>query len=272
MTSSAISVGAQPDACRSITELWKDDGWSVSTFRREDFGRIASNGSLFVQHLKGEGIIIRDDDGFLVNTFNSYVPRNSYWRDCKESIATIFLLDISKTKCYWELLCAADIAYVSTRNAAIMSLAEKRIFEFDFKTIVRRLASERNIGEELIDSILELRWFKHCYRNRVAGIDIGSKVEKALTGARALFGPLAGPFPRLGDYNTLRFIELTLVRATDPRDLDSLPSGHPLQQIWSVIIAPRPYPRITAINAKWLNNSMAVAEQHLGIKLKCSLY
>jgi hypothetical protein len=94
---------------------WRLAGWSIAKFTHQQMLDMAARGSLFLQHLKQEGLIVRDQDGFLVCVINHFRPRHNYENETCESFA--LLSDIASFRStYWPTLCAADIAYGAIRN------------------------------------------------------------------------------------------------------------------------------------------------------------
>ena len=105
---------------------WFASGWSVARFTQQQMIGMADRHSLFLQHLKQEGIILSDEDGFLSSIIQKYVPKLNYETELHDSFALLAALPRSPSA-YWPTLCAADIAYVSVRNIAISRLAERGI-------------------------------------------------------------------------------------------------------------------------------------------------
>lgn len=68
---------------RQLTRIWVGRGWSVAAYSPNRIQTMALRGSLFVQHLKREGIIILDNRGWLANLLSSAMPKRSYEADLR---------------------------------------------------------------------------------------------------------------------------------------------------------------------------------------------
>ncbi len=57
---------------------WADGGWSVASYTPKRLKKMANAGSLFVQHLKQEGLILEDTTGILNDILSAYEPKPDY--------------------------------------------------------------------------------------------------------------------------------------------------------------------------------------------------
>lgn len=234
---------------------YSTSGWSISKFTHQQLRDMASNGSLFLQHLKQEGAIIRDDDGFLGSIVANFRLRLEYGREARESFA--LLREITgRQATYWSSLCAADIAYGAIRNIAILQLAATKTYLFDYSELIDHFAFEAKLSSTTRDALLALRTLKHAYRKRLTTLAPEPILINALAGADQIFG-LSRHETEIGcmtsGYGGLRKLELYLVSRADPRELDLLLGDDPLVGAWELIRNPRGYrpPRGLA-DAAWL--------------------
>jgi hypothetical protein len=236
--------------------------WSISKFTHNQIRDMADRGSMFLQHIKQEGIIVRDDKGFLVSLMNGFHPRQEYESETRESFA--LLNDISGlSSTYWPTLCAADIAYGAIRNVAILRLASLGKYLFDFTDLIAHFSLKADLSSEESDALLDLRALKHGYRNRVATLSPHRVLAEALVVANKLFGKSRYTSTIGSDlmsgYRGLRLLELCLVKGADPRDLDSLSQHDPLAEAWAIIRDPR-YPKPKLANEAWLQKMRHIAD------------
>jgi hypothetical protein len=145
---------------------WVSAGWSVAGFTNEQIVGIAARGSMFLQHIKQEGQIVRDDERFLATVVDTFRPKENYEDELFDSRA--LLHDISRPPlAYWPTLCSADIAFGAIRNIAILSLASRRRYTFDYSDLIDHFAKEQQVSPARLDALRQLRTLKHGYRNRV---------------------------------------------------------------------------------------------------------
>jgi hypothetical protein len=233
---------------REATEAsrdWFGSGWSVTKCTHQQMQNMAHRGSLFLQHLKQEGIIVKDDDGFLSSIIHRFRPKHEYESELRDSFSLLSNLS-RKPLTYWPMLCSADMAYVAIRNIAISRLAERGIYTFDYADLIDHFTRKCRIALERSESLIQLRVLMHGYRNRRTGLSPWQALKDALAGAEELFGQRCGESSQAKGnqfgYWGLRSLELELVKMTDPRQLDILPTYDPLGRAWALIRDPRDYP------------------------------
>ncbi len=238
--------GAERDA---RTLEWSTDGWNVSAFDTPAFTRLAHVGSLFVQHVKQDGRIVRDDGGRLRRTLASYSPKAEYIGERNDALRQIAALPGEDGR-YWHDLCLADIVYVLIRNAAILHLGSRGQYCFSYDELIVRLANDLQLGEEPMRVLRCLRHLKHAYRSREARAEVQGLVD----GARETASQIA---KRVGGMDTSaiaagatndtyikrRLRELELAASLGPKVLDAIPADHPLGKVWQDMIRSAGYPR-----------------------------
>ncbi|HEV7411224.1 MAG TPA: hypothetical protein VGO01_22300 [Bradyrhizobium sp.] len=246
-----------------VSRAWSSAGWSVARFTHQKMLKMADRGSLFLQHLKLEGLIVKDDDGFLASVLDQYRPKQEYENELHDSFG--LLSDLSRLpSSYWPTLCSADIAYVAIRNIAILRFASRGIYTFDYSDLVEQLAHENSISAAKLHALRHLRILKHGYRNRLTKLCPWRVLEDALECAEDLFGQSCCAQPQnrfsVSGYRGLRMLERYLVMKADPRFLDRLPAHDPLATAWALIRDPRDYPKIIAIDDAWIQRIRLSAE------------
>jgi hypothetical protein len=248
-------------------ENWRRANWSVASFTECQMLDIASRGSLFVQHLKLEGIIVADKNGFLASTFAKYSPQPDCAREIEGSVALLRYVS-GLVLSDWGALCSSDIAYVAIRNVAIHQLASQGVYKFDYNDVVDGLGRSRRIDPASLKAVRGLRHFKYAYRNRIGVVGIHDALQKALREAEMLFElDIFGAEheePVLLDYAGLRVLELSLVDKVPPQYLDCLPSSDPLATPWAMICDPRGYPKPWKIDDSWISDVADLVRERFG--------
>ncbi len=153
------------DACRTQGNKWKSKGWSVATYTPQRLHKMADAGSLFVQHLKQEGLIVSDSGQVLSDILAGYSPKSDYSADIDQSVQALRLLEHVPEGLplqYW----SADLLYILIRNLGILRLANEGVYEFSFTAIAERLRNIEILNTNDIWVFAELRKAKSCYRSR----------------------------------------------------------------------------------------------------------
>lgn len=139
------------------------DGWSVATYTWRKLEAICLEGALFVQHLKLESTIHRDDNGRLADILASFRPKLDYSAEIAMNNQLLRLAQTypaSSSGALW----ATDILYVGLRNFGVLKLAELKKYVFSYHAILDELVSADIIDREAIGDLRALRWAKALYR------------------------------------------------------------------------------------------------------------
>ncbi|WP_321494164.1 hypothetical protein [uncultured Desulfobacter sp.] len=140
-------------------------GFSCGLYTWDRLARMKEKGSLFIQHLKQESLILKDEGFKLALFLNSYEVKPDYSKDIdytKSLIAsTEYIADDEIIK-GWVL----DILAVAVRNIGILKLANEGKYVFGFPYILKELESISVINKEMRWQLLQLRRWKQLYRNR----------------------------------------------------------------------------------------------------------
>ena len=236
---SAVSHAVQP---------YRRMGWNVSHFSKEEFEEMAASQSLFVQHAKQDGQLVRDDDGYLRKTLGGFRITRSYHREVKEAVTPIFSIGAAE-KGLWGRLFQADVLYVTVRNACILHRASVASPDFDFNRLVRWAAGTAGLSAEDTEHLLRLRRLKVAYRGREPLADtstVGDSIAAATKLALHLesaAGLITDSEETSNGYFELRGLERQLVTSVGPNFMDGLGAGHDLATLWSVICNPGAYTR-----------------------------
>jgi hypothetical protein len=244
-----LLIGSSSTSLDQAIARWTANAWNVSVFDRPAFTRMAEVRSLFIQHLKQEGRILCDADGFLASTLEQYTPKADYSAERNDALRQIAGLPVA-TGAYWSDLCLADIVYVLFRNAAILHLACSREYCFQYEMLTGRMANLFALSVREQACLLALRGLKHGYRRRESDLP----AERWVAEAQEVVDRIVTRLPDLvpssivngdttDDYYELRLYELELVRRIEPGRLDAMGPDDNLFAVWQQIRRAGPYPR-----------------------------
>jgi hypothetical protein len=204
-----------------------------------------------VQHLKVEGVFVRDDGGYLRDCLSRFQPADSYIEELKDALVPATWSMCDETG-YWARLCVGDILFVAIRNAAILHAATGGRHIYDYTLLIEHVVDAFGLSEGQRTALLELRAIKAAYRARQAGVDVGTSLRVAIGAMRLVQGAVLdlgtdrdnGFVPNR--YHALRRKELELVRLSDPRDLDRLDPSDARFALWQLVCNPADYPKLRA--------------------------
>lgn len=235
---------------RELTTLWKQRGWSVAGYTPSRFLRMIKAGSLFIQHLKLEGIIIEDNGGWLFDTLDKAKPKKSYIGDAVASVSLALPIErFDSDSLIRNYLITADLAYVAVRNFGICYLAEKKQLSFDYGHIVTCLGEDFGLAHREVKLLGSLRAGKVSYRDSKECACIDGSIGELRQLLSKLFTdrPLEqidynNPTRRLtGGYTMLRDFEAAIVARSGrcPTNLEFFSKA--LKKVWKWVQDPRTY-------------------------------
>jgi hypothetical protein len=224
------------------TAEWRASGWNVTRYDRSSFTRMAEVKALFIQHIKQEGKILCDDDNFLPGLLSNFSPKNCYELEKLASIRQ--LLQIPKgTSNPWTALCIGDISYVYFRNIAILHLASRGEYVFEYDRLVSSISNELKLSGEQRGALAKLRDAKHAYRERRLDMALISQVPTLRNTATLVCDSffrgrieIGGMSESVTDtYFRVRMAKLELLKSADPRAMDQLRPHEPGFNRWYLI-------------------------------------
>ncbi|CAN7423745.1 hypothetical protein [Mesorhizobium caraganae] len=248
-----LIIGDSQEAAVDECQRWKADGWNVSFFTQQHFTRLIDFQSLFVQHIKLEGIIIRDDNAHLKSQLEQFCPAKSYVADLKDALLPVDWIDRYEER-YWARLCIGDILFVAARNVGILYAATNGIHVYDYPTVIEYLSASFSLDASQRTALFSLRHLKAAYRARSTEIDATGALLKSvlvMKDIRDAISPLEDSPTRdflPNNYHALRRAELELVRNYDPRDLDRKTPSHEFFELWQLVCNPADYPKLRAMS------------------------
>ncbi len=276
-------------ATRPYVRELENKGYSVATFSHARLKRMVAAGSLFVQHLKMEGKIIHDTEHWLEDCLGGFSPKNSYEEDINKSFDLIRPLERLMDEISSCQL-ASDLGYVFIRNYAINRLACRRVYLFDYRSILEELQGVQRFSDLCLNRLIDLRKGKHAYRTGMShvakkslGHEVASSISEAcpelnLEAVSSSIGIRRFSLP----YATLRDCEAALLSKESFRSSARINKKR-LDQVQRLIRKPREYSwQVRSIDERWIasankliwsdmNNKTADASErasHYGIGVK----
>lgn len=265
-----LIVADDPKRRRQLEGKWAGEGWSVASYSPSRIRGMVRMGSLFIQHLKTEGIVVLDNCDWLANLLHSSEPKPNYKSDFQSALQLLKPLE-RLTSGYWQNLMAADLGFVFIRNAGIYTLADRGHYEFSYERIVKELAGDIELSRLEMDLLLRLRALKVAYRTRnrspgnsfdlntllevcskVAGVHISQSIS---ADAPIRLMPLR--------YATIRDVEARIIMKFTPPCLDQSMQTRELSSLWKMVTAPREYSwSIREIDSKWVATANRMLSQN----------
>lgn len=245
-----LVVASEKSRRDSIVNSWHRRGWSVAVYSPCRFLKMIEAKSLFIQHLRIEGIIVEDVNGWLTDRLQNAKPKQSYAADAQRSVILALPLErLDESVTIAQELVSADLAYVAARNFGVCYLADSGRLTFDYNQIIEGLGKEFPLSSSEVALLKSLRRGKVAYRNKrqcteVAGTvgelrDLLSKffVERPL-GEVDQNGPIRNL--RTG-YGTLRDFETWMVSRMRLGNVQLSQLGEDLCLVYKRICSPRNY-------------------------------
>lgn len=206
-----------------IVKYWRQLGWSVAEYTPSRILKMIQYGSLFIQHLRLEGMILEDKQGWLRVQLNQARMKKSYALDAQKSVSLALPIErLDHNKLINEEPIAADLAYISIRNYGICYLADRDRLTFDYSEIVKELAKDFDLSKNETSLLQSMRIGKICYRKGVQCSEIvGTIGELSVLLSKFFYDnplgkiELGSPIRNLPTgYSTLRDFESWMVSTT----------------------------------------------------------
>ena len=233
-----------------LVEKWSKGGWSVASYSPKRVATMIGAGSLFVQHLKLEGILIGDRDGWLRDALGSAEAKKSYEVDANNSVFLALPIErFASEELLHNNLIVSDLAYVAFRNFGICYLADRGLMVFDYHTIVESVGKEFGLSLSELRLMHSLRAGKVAYRMGYGGGEMAGTVGELRLVLSKFFSdrPLrqiqpSSPVRDLGaGYATLRDFEAAVIKGQRECEEIGRKGQGRLERLLSVVRDPRMY-------------------------------
>lgn len=142
----------------------ESQGWSVASYNWTRMKALMDRGALFAQHLKQEALIIHDDADRLKHELSLFLPKPSYKKEIEETVR-LLTSATSNVNTPTERAWASDVLAVAIRNLAILTLAERGRYLFDYGAVVRAYAEIKQLSNIERELLYSLRKYKSLYRS-----------------------------------------------------------------------------------------------------------
>jgi hypothetical protein len=138
-----LAVGRPSEVTAAISG-YIADGWNVTQYSHSAFCSMADAHSLFVQHVKQDGRVVRDDRGRLNAVLRSFRIKDDYSQELLAALNPIrSMKEIEES--YWGKLFQSDVLYVAIRNACIFHRATVGEPIFDFCHLISWISKTANL-------------------------------------------------------------------------------------------------------------------------------
>ena len=151
-------------AVKVLKTHYDSTGWSCTAYSWSRLEHAASQGSLFVQHLKQEAKIIRDPSDRLAALLERYTTKSSYKREAEGAASLLGELTQQLPLCDVGPMWAMDVLSVGFRSLAVAKLADYGMYSFANADILDGLMRTGLIRQSDAYKLQPLRQFKSLYR------------------------------------------------------------------------------------------------------------
>lgn len=157
-----------PDRDRkSISEDCKLSEYNISFFSNKQLSLMRDKGSLFLQHIKRDGIIIYDKGGAFASFLTGchfISPDDNEIKRCESTLSFISTLPEERVLNTWK----ADFIYCVSRDYLIKKLAMEGLLAFSIDEIITLSLKCFNLTKEDFDKLKKLREIKAINRSEVS--------------------------------------------------------------------------------------------------------
>lgn len=145
-------------------------GWSCTGYFWEQLESAVSRRSLFIQHLRLEGIVIYDRDNRCRHLLEGSQQRGSYIWEVNQARELFSLVEVIP-KVPWGLGWALDITAVALRSFGFATMADEGSLQYTFDAVLNMLIITGKLKKEEASLLSNLRSWKNCYR-RAGEVDV----------------------------------------------------------------------------------------------------
>ena len=159
-----LIVDNRPEVRRIRRLQLEQMGWSVASYSWNRLANLARQKVLFVQHLKLEALVVKDDAGRLRHVLNCYSPKSEYNGEVDQAgvaIASVISAEAQLGITNWTF----DAIAVNVRNLAILALANRGEYVFSYNYAMERLSAVYGLAKCDARQLWKLREIKAKYRD-----------------------------------------------------------------------------------------------------------
>jgi hypothetical protein len=165
LLSDADMIIVSPDTGALIREKGRLEarGFSCSTYTWKRLYAMAKRGSLFIEHLKKESLILMDRGNVFRSFLDGFEAQADYSADIEDT-KNVFALTQYTTVAASSYGWAFDILAVAVRNMGVLLLANQGRYSFSYRDILCALQQDGLLSQDDVYTLNKLRLFKARYR------------------------------------------------------------------------------------------------------------
>ncbi len=163
--SDLLIVDSDPNALSEASSALHAHGFSCASYTWQRLSYMVAHGSLFLQHLKTESVILKDANSSLENLLHSFHPKQDYSSDIETTKSVVALTEhICQKKALIGWAC--DLLAVAVRNIGILEIANRGEYAFSMASIYDKLIDFGVLSHADVRVLQPLRLYKSLYRSR----------------------------------------------------------------------------------------------------------
>lgn len=158
---------------KKLAKSHEATGWNCALYTFDKLDSLAKSGSLFIQHLRQEGVEVNDSCGKLTKIISGFAAKSSYLEDIyssKKIFDIIKCVEFSPLGILW----AIDVIAIGIRNYLILNAAQNRYYEFSYKNLIKNFSPAVELNTDEKKTLLSLRKYKYIFRNNIIHNDYES--------------------------------------------------------------------------------------------------
>ena len=168
-----LIVSEDEGVLRGLKAQYESVGWSCTPYSWSRLQKAAEQGSLFVQHLKQEALILCDPADRLSHLFALYSPKSNYKKEGEGAAALLGTLMEHLPRCEAGPMWTLDVLSVCFRSLVVARLADEGVYVFSNDGLIGGLSHIGSINEQEGAQLSVLRQFKSLYRRGTIDRGIG---------------------------------------------------------------------------------------------------
>jgi hypothetical protein len=164
-----------PHRKAGLLNKYQQQNYSVSFFTQRQLEKMQEKGSLFLQHLKAESLVIVDSGGEFrrfIDSCDFIPPQTSELIQCETALTTVLVWPNDPRTDTWK----ADWLYCLLRDYLVKRLAAEGSLVFGVLDITKAAKKKWGISDRQLLCLQQLRLNKALYREKASG----GKVESSL--------------------------------------------------------------------------------------------
>lgn len=145
-----------------LSQLYEN--YNITYFSKNQLDRMKSKGSLFLQHIKKDGIVLFDKNNYLKRfllDLDFIEPSKNEINRCESTISFINAIPNNELLSFWK----ADFTYCVSRDYLIKKLAEKKLLAFGIDEIEGMAIENFGFSFKEMSLLKELRVYKALNRD-----------------------------------------------------------------------------------------------------------